>query len=477
MTTQTIKPKPTFDERFLMRQRWARVGWVYGIMLLLGVLFIGPFYVAFLGSLKDNPLEWPFRYSFAQVLPQNWAAAWRLGREGAGNPWLGGFAPGAKVSFDLTFFVPPDRAVPTLRLQVQREGQSNLELGNDPRYLDVVIPRRKAGAGLGAVFSEVYAADHGGFVGPGEMLSRAPGRFQGDPGLIVQYRFNIAYQGLGPTAPRLPLDVLAPAGVKFVGATLDPNRMERLGRVASWDGITPGWVGYVFRNYVRVFNEARDPNSGSSFFLRWTANNFFVCIMAVVINLLLASLAGYALARMYLPGKNLIFAAIIFLMAVPQQATFISNYLVLRDLHLLGNLWGMVVWIGVDMAKVFLMKQFFENIPREIEEAALIDGANPITTFFRVILPMATPALGAVTILTFQGVWNEFFKAAVVLSGQQANYTLPLGLSFFRSAYGVAGDWGLMLASAFLSMVPIVILFIIFQRYFVEGVSTSGVKG
>ena len=92
-------------------------------------------------------------------------------------------------------------------------------------------------------------------------------------------------------------------------------------------------------------------------------------------------------------------------------------------------------------------------------------------------LPMATPALGALTILTFQGMWNEFFKAAVVLSGQQANYTLPLGLSFFRSAYGVAGDWGLMLASAFLSMIPIIILFVVFQRYFVEGVSTSALKG
>lgn len=298
----------------------------------------------------------------------------------------------------------------------------------------------------------------------------------------MTYAFTIRYPkgdaaANQPTIPRLPLDVEAPRGQQYYAATLDPNRLERRGRVASWDSATPGFFGYVFRNYVRVFNEARDPNTGASFFLRWTANTFFVSLVVVLTTLLFASLGGYALARMYLPGKNYLFAFIVFTMTVPSQATFISNYLVLRDLGLLGSLWGMIVWSAVGAGAVFIMKQFFESIPREIEEAALMDGATPVTTFFRIILPMATPALGALTILTFQGMWNEFFKAAVVLSGQQASYTLPLGLSFFRSAYGVAGDWGLMLASAFLSMIPIIILFVVFQRYFVEGVSTSALKG
>lgn len=455
-----MKPRRKLDERHLARQRWARAGWIYGAMLALGVFFIGPFYVAFLGSLKDNPLEWPFRTTFAQVLPKNWVAAWKLGRLGAGNPWLGGFAPGASIPFEVTYFVPE---------------------GTEPTPPTVSVPERRAGAGLGAIFEEVQASRYAQ-VSPVEEVSRRPGRIGDEAGQIVTYRFTISYPRSDPTqklptAPRLPLDVEAPRGQTFLTATLEPNRLERRGRVASWDSAAPGFFGYTFKNYVRVFREARDPNSGSSFFLRWTFNSFFVSLMAVLINLVFASLAGYALARMYLPGKGLLFALIILLMAVPQQAMFISNYLVLRDLNLLGSLWGMIVWIGIDMAKVFLMKQFFESIPREIEEAALIDGANPITTFFRIILPMTTPALGALTIMTFQGIWNEFFKAAVVLSGQQGSYTLPLGLSFFRSAYGAAGDWGLMLASAFLSMIPIVILFAVFQRYFVEGVSTSALKG
>lgn len=455
MAVQAMKPGRKLDERYLARQRWARAAWIYGAMLALAVFFIGPFYVAYLGSLKDNPLEWPYRYSFAQTQPKNWAAAWRLGQLGAGNPWTGGFAPGASIPFQVSYFV---------------------EEGQEPETPVVTVPTRRAGAGLGAIFDEVQAAQYA-TVSEVQEVGRRSAVMGGQPGQIVTYSFTISYEGQGPKAARLPLDIEAPRGQRYHSATLDPNRLERRGRVASWDSATPGFLGYTFRNYVRVFNEARDPNTGASFFLRWTLNTFLVSVAVVLTTLLFASLAGYALARMYFPGKNYLFAFVVFTMTVPAQAIFISNYLVLRDLGLLGSLWGMVVWSAVGAGAVFIMKQFFESIPREIEEAALIDGASPITTFFRIIIPMATPALGALTILTFQGMWNEFFKAAVVLSGQQTNYTLPLGLSFFRSAYGVAGDWGLMLASAFLSMIPIIILFVVFQRYFVEGVSTSALKG
>lgn len=459
MAIETMRPKRQADERYLARQRWARVGWIYGAMLALGVFFIGPFYVAMLASMKDNPLEWPFRFSFPQVQVKNWSAAWRLGQLGAGNPWLGGFRPGANVPFEITYFVPQ---------------------GTDPTVPAVVVPERRAGSGLGAVFPEEQASRHAQ-VSPVEEVSRRPFARDGQPGQLVTYAFTITYPvrpGVAqPTTPRLPLDIEAPRGQAYHSATLEPNRLERRGRVASWDSAAPGLFNYTFRNYVRVFNEARDPNTGQSLFLRWTFNTFFVALMAVIVNIIFASMAGYALARMNFPFKGLLFGLIVLLLAVPQQALFISNYLVLLQLGLLGTLWGMIAWIGIDMAKVFLMKQFFESLPKELEEAALIDGANPATTFFRVILPLATPALGALTIMTFQGIWNEFFKAAVVLQGVQTNYTLPIGLSFFRNAYGGAGDWGLMLASAFLSMIPIIILFAVFQRYFVEGVSTSAVKG
>jgi multiple sugar transport system permease protein len=131
----------------------------------------------------------------------------------------------------------------------------------------------------------------------------------------------------------------------------------------------------------------------------------------------------------------------------------------------------------VGAGAVFIMKQFFESIPREVEEAALIDGATPLQTLFRIVLPMATPALGALSHPHLpRRTWNEFFWPFIVLTSPREIYTLPLGLLSFRNAYGQVGDWGLILAGGFLSMIPILILFAVFQRYFVEGVSVGALK-
>lgn len=469
-------------ERYLARRRWARVGWIYGSLLLVGLLFIGPFFISLTASLKDNPLEWPFRFQFPQVSPQNWSAAWRLGIQGANDPWLGGWTYGSQIGFEVAYFVPR---------------------GTEPTPPQITIPRRKPGAGQGAVIDRPYAADYSEASMPQE-IERKPFVYKGESGQLVRYRFQVAYARelpnpeppeaalkhvSKPRIDRLPADLESPRGQIFISATLDPNRLERRGRVASWDNLTPGYLGYTFRNYVRVFTESRSLETGRSLFLSWTLNTFYFAFVRVLLTLLFASMAGYALARLYLPGKQWVFLLILFGMMVPAQVTFISNYLVLKDgifgftnlfgvSTLLGSISGLILVGAIGIDKVFIMKQFFESIPRELEEAALIDGASTSTTFFRIILPLATPALGALTILTFQGAWNEFFWALVILStGPQNAYSLPLGLYSFRNAYGQVGDWGLILAGSFLSMVPIIILFAVFQRYFVESVSFSGLKG
>jgi multiple sugar transport system permease protein len=125
---------------------------------------------------------------------------------------------------------------------------------------------------------------------------------------------------------------------------------------------------------------------------------------------------------------------------------------------------------------IFLMRQYFLSIPRDIEEAARIDGASFFTTFWRVMLPLATPALAAVAILQFQGTWNAFFWPLIFLR-EQAFYTVPLALTFFRSAGGFSTNYPPLMAVVVLSTLPVVILYIFFQRYFVEGIAASGVKG
>jgi multiple sugar transport system permease protein len=126
---------------------------------------------------------------------------------------------------------------------------------------------------------------------------------------------------------------------------------------------------------------------------------------------------------------------------------------------------------------VFLMKQFFESIPKDLEEAARIDGANRLQMFFRVILPVARPALVALIIFTFQGAWNDFMFPLIVISVRQELYTLPLGLAILRGALGENLQWNAILAGSLITTLPMALVFIFFQRYFIEGISYSGIKG
>lgn len=457
-------------ERWEARRRWARAGIVYVAMLLFSLLFLGPLLFATLSSLKTDPLEYPPTLAIPQLSPANWAAAARLGRAGAGAPMWGGFAPGADVPFDLTYFVPA---------------------GTEPAAPTVTVPRRRPGGGLGAVQAIEYAADHAS-VTAAEEVDREPGtwtvRGESVEGSFVTYRVRIRYPGGGPTINRLPIDAEAPSRTQaFVRSTLPPTRLERLGLVASYNNIAPGALGYTFNNYRRVFDEARSVTTGRSLFLSWTANSFFIAIAKVLTTLLFASMAGYALARLRFAGRGLIFLLILFAQMIPGQVIFISNYLVLRDgIFGFARLWGQTTLLNslagvilsglVGAGAVFIMKQFFESIPREVEEAAMIDGTSQWQRFSRVVLPMARPALGALTILTFQGAWNDFFWPLVVLTTPEDIKTLPIGLLTFRNVYGATGDWGLILAGAVMSALPIIVLFVVFQRYFLEGVSYGGTK-
>ena len=123
------------------------------------------------------------------------------------------------------------------------------------------------------------------------------------------------------------------------------------------------------------------------------------------------------------------------------------------------------------------MKQFFESIPKELEEAAMVDGATRFTLFFRVVLPMATPALTALAIFSFQGTWNNFMDLLIIVGGDASKHNLPLGLAQLRGQFGETLEWNTFLAGAVITTVPLAIIFFFFQRYFVEGISYSGLKG
>jgi multiple sugar transport system permease protein len=215
----------------------------------------------------------------------------------------------------------------------------------------------------------------------------------------------------------------------------------------------------------------------SSAFPTWLRNSIIVTLGVTLGRLFLDSLAGYALARLDFPGRKVIFAFIIATLAVPGIVLAVPRFLVLRQLGMLNSFSGLILPLAVDAFGIFLMKQFFESIPREIEEAAKVDGASVFTTWWRIVLPMAAPGLIALTILSFQGSWNEFLHPLIAAPTNANVWTLPLGLSQIAQATGESLNTPVAMAGSMLTTLPVLIVFLVFQRYFIQGVAATGVKG
>ncbi|MEV6109943.1 carbohydrate ABC transporter permease [Streptomyces sp. NPDC051940] len=227
--------------------------------------------------------------------------------------------------------------------------------------------------------------------------------------------------------------------------------------------------------YQRLFGIAQDEDSVP--FLRWLGNSAFVTVVVTAGRVLFDSMAGYALARLRFPGRALLFASLLAVMAVPGIVLLIPKFLVLKTFGLFDTYSGMMIPLLVDAAGIFIMKQFFESVPREVEEAARIDGAGVVRIYWSVVLPMARPALITLTILSFQGSWNEFTHFLVATQSGQYE-TLTTGLARFVSGgLGGGSQYPLKLAAAALSTVPVAVLFFCFQRHFVRGAGAGSVKG
>lgn len=213
---------------------------------------------------------------------------------------------------------------------------------------------------------------------------------------------------------------------------------------------------------------------GNPLFLRWMLNAAIYAVAATVLNVIFSAMAGYALGRMHFRGRSLIFLVTLGIMMIPSAVTLIPKFLVVNSLRMTNTYFALILPAMVQPFSVFIMAQFMRGLPKELEESASIDGASRWRTFFQIILPQVKPALTAVAILTFQGAWNDF-QWPLVAMGTQDMYTLPVGLFFFKSAHYT--EYNLLLAGSMFNTIPVLILFFIFQRYFIEGAAASGVKG
>jgi multiple sugar transport system permease protein len=209
----------------------------------------------------------------------------------------------------------------------------------------------------------------------------------------------------------------------------------------------------------------------------WLGNSLLVTVIVTIGRVFFDSLAGYALSRLRFRGRSALFGAVIAVMAVPGVVLFIPKFLILNQLGMYDSYVALILPVIADAMGVFLMKQFFDSIPDGVEEAARIDGAGAFRVFWSVVLPMARPALITLTIISFQGTWNEFPHTLVAVQSP-ALFTLPRGLADLVSgSLGGGTQYPLKLGAALLATVPVALIFVIFQRYFVRDANEGADKG
>ncbi|KRW90646.1 ABC transporter permease [Alicyclobacillus tengchongensis] len=209
-------------------------------------------------------------------------------------------------------------------------------------------------------------------------------------------------------------------------------------------------------------------------FARWFLNSLIVAVIVTVGNLVVNTFAGYAFARLRFPFRGFLFYLFLGIMMIPGQVVLVPIYIILVNLGWINSYAGLTIPFLLSSTMVFLSRQFFLGIPKELEEAARIDGVGHWGMFFRIMLPLSKPLLAAQTILTFQGNWNSFLWPLLI--GQTTSmYTLPVGLNSFYGQYNAY--WNSVMAGMLLLTVPMMIIFVIFQRQFVQGVASAGLKG
>jgi multiple sugar transport system permease protein len=228
-----------------------------------------------------------------------------------------------------------------------------------------------------------------------------------------------------------------------------------------------------------VGNEVRWRNYAEAFtftpFLRYLVNGMIVATAGTAITVAVASLSGYAFSRLHWRGRNLVFAGFLATLKIPQEVLVVPMYIMMQKLSWVNTFTALIVPWAFTAFGAFLLRQFFLTIPHELDDAARVDGAGPVRTFFSVMLPLARPSLAVLAVFTFIANWNSFIWPLVVINDVPKLATVPLGLQQFFSSQ--SSDWHLVMAASTVSMAPTVIILILLQRHLVRGIVTSGFGG
>jgi multiple sugar transport system permease protein len=280
--------------------------------------------------------------------------------------------------------------------------------------------------------------------------------------------------------------ILVPGAILFVApfAWLVSASFQQIGDMFNYP---PQWIPEdpSLKGYKTFLG---DDSGGANQAWRWFANSAFVATSVTVLQLFFNSLAAYVFAKRRFPGRDAIFLVFLATMMIPGQVTLIPNYLVLKHVPLFGgnditgqggygwldSYYGLILPGAVSAFGIFLLRQFMLSIPDELLDAARIDGASEFAIYWRIILPLSGPALAASAIFTFTAAWEDFFWPLIIISSED-KYTAPLGLALFVVKNRTA--WDVLMAGSVIATLPMIVVFMVFQRKFIQGISMSGLKG
>ena len=236
------------------------------------------------------------------------------------------------------------------------------------------------------------------------------------------------------------------------------------------------WPPVFIPSVLRFENYPEAWNYKNTYFLQWTINTLFITFWVMAGVLISSTVVAFGFARIKFPGRNFWFIATIATIMLPPQVTLIPLYIFFFKINWLDTFNPLTIppWFGGGAINIFLLRQFFMGIPSELEDAAYIDGANKLQILLRIFIPLSLPAILTVAIFTFQGVWNDFYGPLIYLRSIE-KFTLALGMNQFRGLYGDT-QIQYMMAIAFLMTIPMIIVFFVAQRYFIRGITLTGVN-
>ncbi|GMR10909.1 MAG: hypothetical protein BMS9Abin28_1733 [Anaerolineae bacterium] len=421
-STRVAQPAQPISPTIAVAGRTFRRGLLYAFLVAIGLVLFTPFILAFVGTFKSDTeiLAWPPTFFPIEWLLENWPRLWNTDFGGLPRPEGAtslGLVAGLFAFFSMFLLT----------------GLTSEEKGKG-------LPRA-VGLGLGVVLAILAGAATAFYLG---QRFNARTVLQLTVGLSITIFALIALGILSMSRPDWRRVLLAMSGAILVGGL------------------------------VTILTEQAAILAGGGRFPRWMFNITLLSVIRAFLMVIFSSMAAYAFARLRFHGKGIIFTFMLATMMIPGALTLVPKYVIIAKMGWVNTAYGLIIPSIVDAFGIFMLTQFFKAVPRDLEEAAFIDGASHFQIYKDVIMPLAKPALLTLFILQFQGMWNDFLTPLLYLNTPDM-WVLNVALSVFQQQYKAA--WNLTLVGAMINAIVPLTLFFFFSRYYIEGVSYSGLKG